>query len=84
MLGSKSFRISNSEQFTVVLQNGVKDRNLEAGIDDEQQKLRHSCTFLYLVLAALDSLGSIYSKSNEFKRSTSFRFLQRFIRFLWG
>jgi len=30
----------------------------------------------------IDSPGSIYPKCNEFQRSTSFRFLQRFIRFL--
>jgi hypothetical protein len=65
-----------------VLQNGVEDKNLEAEIDDEQQKLEHSYALLCLVLAALDSLCSIYPKCNEFKRSTSSRFLQRFIRFL--
>lgn len=44
----------------VVLQNGIEDRNLEAGIDDEQQKLEHSYALLCLVLAELDSLCSIY------------------------
>ena len=52
-------RISNLKRFTVVLQNGVEDRNLEAGIDAEQQNLEHSCAALGLVLAALDSLRSI-------------------------
>jgi hypothetical protein len=69
--------ISNSELFMVVLQNGVEDRLfLEAGIDDEQQKLEHSHAALCPLPAVLEALCLIYLKCSECQCSTSFRFLQ--------
>jgi hypothetical protein len=44
-----------------VLQNCVEDRNLEAGIGDEQQKLEHWYALLCLVLAASNALCFIYT-----------------------
>jgi hypothetical protein len=69
----------------VVLQNVVEERNLlEEGIDDdERQKLESSYAALCLVLAALDSLCSIYLKCTEFQCLTAFRFLWQFVKFLW-
>ncbi len=57
------------------------DRHLQSRATDELRSHAHQAD--NRLRTPPDSPGSIYLKCTEFQCLTSFRFLQRFVRFLW-